>query len=190
MRQKAKEKPCGGCLPFARRLLFFSVVLGSCQTALRAQDIHIKVLNGHDGRPVTDGCINLSIGSWHGADIVAPTNKDGIVVLHLRGSEITADSACLSGLPSAGHWPDGVDTILITSGGKYVDCLPLWKASPQRRPDQTREMNERVRSYSIKEILQDGVVAENACGKSKAEAKRGELLFFVRRPNWWEILTR
>ncbi len=57
----------------------------------------------------------------------------------------------------------------------YVDCRPYRKDAP--RP-----------SYSVQEVLQSGVVTQNACGKGKIEAspKPGELIFFVRPLHWWE----
>jgi hypothetical protein len=45
---------------------------------LLAQNINIRVLNGRNGKPIANECLNISLGSWHGADIVAPTDKSGV----------------------------------------------------------------------------------------------------------------
>jgi hypothetical protein len=44
--------------------------------------------------------------------------------------------------------------------------------------------------YSIKKILESGVSTANRCGKFEAEAKPGELIFFVRPLTWWERLSQ
>lgn len=61
-----------------------------CASAVDAQEIHIRVLNAHNGKPITNECVSVSFGTWHGGDLIAPTNKEGAVVLHLRKNEITA----------------------------------------------------------------------------------------------------
>jgi hypothetical protein len=71
-------------------ILLMISVMWECP--LHGQDIHIRVLNAHNGKPITNECINVSLGPWHGGDLIAPTNKDGIVVLHLRDNVVTADS--------------------------------------------------------------------------------------------------
>ena len=40
--------------------------------------------------------------------------------------------------------------------------------------------------YAVSDILATGVVAPNECGKSKATAKPGEFVFYVRQLNWME----
>lgn len=60
------------------------------------QEIHIRVVNAHNGKPITNECANVWIGPPHGAGLIAPTNKDGVVVLHLARNEVTADSVFAS----------------------------------------------------------------------------------------------
>lgn len=59
----------------------------------------------------------------------------------------------------------------------YFDWRPFEKGAP--RP-----------TYSIDEIETSGIVSLNTCGKSAAQAKPGELLFFVRPLPWWERVRR
>ena len=59
----------------------------------------------------------------------------------------------------------------------YKDCRPFHKGVP--RP-----------TYSVEEIKRDGVAARNTCGKLNSEARRGELLFFVRPINGWDGMKR
>jgi hypothetical protein len=80
--------------------------------------------------------------------------------------------------------PDGVSMLEVPAGGlieiessHYKDCRPFTKDAP--RP-----------TYSIDEVTRDGVVAQNSCGKLRAAARRGGLLFFVRPLRWWEGIGR
>jgi hypothetical protein len=49
-------------------------------------------VNAHNGKPITNECVNVWLGPSHGADLIAPTNKDEVVALHLARKEMTADS--------------------------------------------------------------------------------------------------
>jgi len=59
----------------------------------------------------------------------------------------------------------------------YEDCRPFEKGGP--RP-----------TYSVDEIKRDGIATRNTCSKLNSEARRGELLFFVRPIRGWEGMKR
>jgi hypothetical protein len=164
-------------------------VMWVCPT--RSQEIHIRVLNAHNGKPITNECVNVSLGPWHGGDLIAPTNKSGVVVLHLARNEVTADSVSPSSCERTGILgpkpvPKDSDTIAITSD-EYFDCQEWAKVLPGDTPKNNLN---RAPSYRMKEILESGVVASNRCGQFKAEAKPGELVFFVRSPTLKEKMKR
>ncbi len=80
--------------------------------------------------------------------------------------------------------PDGIAELEVPEGASldvesnyYKDCRPFQKGAP--RP-----------TYSADEIRKDGVAARNTCGKVGSEARRGELLFFVRPIHGWEGMKR
>jgi hypothetical protein len=159
----------------------------------RAQEIRIRVLNGRNGKPTTNECLNVWVGPLRGAALLAPTNNEGVAVLHLRGNEVTVDhvspTSCNGNAAvEPKSIPTGVDTITI-AGGNYVACQEHGKVVPGEpaTPDPVREI---MPSYSIKKIVKSGVSAANTCGKFRAEAKPGELVFFVRPPTWLEKLKR
>ena len=90
------------------------------------QEIHIRVLNAHNGKPIANECVNVSFGPWHRGDLIAPTNKDGVMVLHLTSDEVTANpvfpSPCdRTAILGPKSLPKGDDTLAITSD-YYVDC--------------------------------------------------------------------
>jgi hypothetical protein len=143
-------------------------------TALHGQEIHIRVLDAHNGKPITNECLNIWLGPTHGACLLAPTNKQGVVVLHFENGKVTADAAPLRGCDGTAAreprlLPKDMDAIRIR-GDLYVACQKLEKVVPGEPvtagfPDKP--------SYSIKNILESGVSAANTCGKFRTEAKPG-----------------
>lgn len=171
------RKACGAQSFFERKLLFLIVTLaGSFGTALRAQEIRIKVLDGRNGRPITNECVNVWVGKRTVASLLIPTNKDGIALLHLTDNDTETSvqnhgSACGSlGI---------IDPVL-----KYADTIGInsdYYMSCQAHPPDSPRL-----SFSVKKLLQSGDSTTNVCGKVEASPKPGELVFFVRPRTWWE----
>lgn len=180
----------GLCRPFERGF-FILITLSLLAPLLHAQEVRIRVVNGRNGKAISKECVNVSLGSWHGADLLVPTNKDGVAVLHLRGDDVTADAAC-QGWPKAAHRLEGADAISIM-GDYYVACQEYGKfatgerTTPENWPTVVKEL---VPTYSIKEIMQSGVASANTCGKVRAKAMPGELIFFVRPRSFFERLKQ
>jgi hypothetical protein len=150
---------------------------------LYAQEIDIRVLNGRNGKPVTNECLNISLGSWHGGDLIAPTNTDGVVVLHLANNQVTADPApphACNGTAVLGPRaiPNGMRAITLW-GDYYVACQEHGKITPGE-PATPNLLKEVMPSYPIKKILDSGLSAANICGKIRVEARPGELIFYVK----------
>ena len=169
-------------------LLVFPV-LWACSVS--AQEIRIRVVDARSGKAINNEFVNISFGSWHGADLLAPTNNEGVVVLHLAKSEVTATgvspSACDgSAILGPKPLPKNVDAIAITSDA-YVDCQEWAKVLPGGEP---KDNLSRAPSYPIKKILESGIVAGNRCGKFRTEAKPDELIFFVKSASLWERVRR
>jgi|SRR5215469_11782184 len=155
------------------------------------QEIRIRVVNARSGKAINNECVNVSLGPWHGADLLAPTNSDGVVVLHFRNNYVTAEAASprdCNGLAVLGPKPvpNVVDSLAITTD-EYFDCQEWAKIVPGEFP---KENLNRAPSYRIEKIVKSGVAAGNRCGKFRVEAKPGELVFFVRPLTWWERMRR
>jgi hypothetical protein len=165
--------------PVATQLLLISAVVGLIGPSLYGQEIQIRVLNGRNGKPISNECLNVSFGSWHGADLIAPVSDQGVIVLHLKGNRVSADAvphpACVK---TAFVGPklvrDNPDAIAL-SGDYYVDCQESAEVRAAGRLEGFTPP-----SYPIRKILESGMTAANTCGKFRAEAKPGELIFFVR----------
>jgi hypothetical protein len=173
------------------KVLLISALVGLPGPLLHAQEIRVKILNGRNGKPITNECLDVSLGPWHGADIVAPTDKSGVVVLHIGENDVTADTAC-QGWSKQAHRAEGTDTISVM-GNYYVACQEYGKLAPGERPTpetSTTVTKELIPTYSIKEILQSGIASANTCGKVRGTAKPGELIFFVRPRGFLERLKQ
>ncbi len=180
---------CKNCLAVrlfrsSLRSLFLLFVLGSYGMALHAQTIRIKLVDGRNGRPMADKCINVWVGDRSAPKsrplLETQTDKNGVANLHLteQDAEVSKQSQQLAcGLQGV---IDPVvkygDTVSIRAG--YVSCQP-------HRADYSWLA---MLDLSAEEVLQSGIVTPNACGKAKASPTPGEIVLFVRPLSWWEKL--
>jgi len=171
---------------FAAPLLLLSVVFANVAgPSLLAQEIHIKVLNARNGKPVARACLSVYFGTWHArTDIWAATNQDGIAVIHLANGAMVAEAGCRA-LKRASYFPTGVDTIAIRND-YHVDCQELGPGFDG--PGKYVPIAARHPTYSIRRILESGITASNICGKARAQAKPGELVVFARSASLLEKL--
>jgi hypothetical protein len=167
--------------------LIFACVMRA--TLARAQEIRIVVLDAGNLKPVADECLNISLGLWHGTDIIAPTDSDGAVVLTIGNNEVVAKpvvgKTCNGMASTKPVQSESVPTTISVLSDWYVSCQyskkltkdPAWlHASP----------SERIPSFSVKEILGTGVVATNSCSRRNPTPKPGELFFLVRKRTFLE----
>lgn len=170
---------CGGVVG-----LFVLLAFGSSGTALRAQTIRIKLVDGRNGRPMGGKCINLWVGD-RSARMSRPlletqTDKDGVANLRVteRDAEINNQNQRLAcGLQGI------IDPVVkygdtITIGSDYMLCQA-------RLPDGSWQALE---GFSTKDALRSGIATANTCGKAKASPTPGEIVLFVRPLHWWEKL--
>jgi hypothetical protein len=189
-----KKKTCTDSLLRAFRSSFvISLLVTLSGPLLHAQEIHIRVLNARNGKPITNECLNLWLGPLHGQGLLAPTNNEGVVVLHLGDNQVTADAvsarAC-GGNASVGPKPFPKDSDGISvAGDYYIVCQEYGKFAPGE-PPTSNSLKQMVPSYPIKKILESGVAAGNTCGKVRAEAKPGELVIFERPTTFGERLRQ
>jgi hypothetical protein len=175
------------CIIRAYVLLF---VLG-CGPLARSQDVHTQVVNARNGKPITDECLNISLGKWRGAELLAPTNREGIVGLHIKNRQVTADTtsphAC-NGQAVLGpkFLTNDVESISVI-GDVYVVCQEYGNHL-SGQPPPLHIPSDVVPTYRISKIVELGEAAANTCGKFKAQAKPGELILFVRPMSFWEKL--
>lgn len=166
--------------------LLVPVVFALSGTALHAQTVQVKIVNGRNGRPVADRCMYVWVGNRSnpssGPLLQTQTDKNGIINLRLarKDGETNDESQPLAcGLvgsinPIAKYG----DTISIRAG--YALCQ-------LRTPDYSWLARA---DFSTEEVLQHGVATANTCGKTTASPKPGEVILFVRPLTWWEKLKQ
>lgn len=160
----------------------FLLVVGSFGTALRAQMIEVKLVNGRNGHPMSNSHVNVWVGTKRTEAMAIPTDKDGIAWLRLTDNDDEVDLHLREK-----HIGDDVVTGPIMKYDEnfrvnvpFVICYPhvrdySWLAIP---------------NISTKQLLQQGIVWPNTCGKAVASPEPGELIIFVRPLSWWEKLRQ
>jgi hypothetical protein len=159
-------------LPFLRRkvvrlplVLIWIVVVCCSVSAQTERTIVIRLLDSQTGQAIVpvagDNGISVTVNENAASPrLTARVNKDGVWELKV-GPEVEKVQ---------------IDTPAGPEGWGYVFC------------DCSKFHPATIPSYAVDEILKTGVEAANKCSKRFAQAKAGEIVFFVRRPNWHEKL--
>ena len=159
--------------------LLLLLVLGSCGSALRAQTVRIELLDGRNGRPMADKCVGVSVDTFN-RTLGVRTDSQGVVRLRLtkNDNEINTQNQ-----PNGcGDWPVVKPVVKYSHSVSIVAGYVLCEA---RKPDHSWLAKL---TFSVKKVLEYGVVTANTCGKAKASPKPGEIILFVRPLNFWEKL--
>jgi hypothetical protein len=177
---------------FAARLFFGNVLqllvaalaLYSSGTALCAQTIEIKLVNGRNGRPIAASCVNVGVGvgNERKKTIAIPTDKDGIARLRLTDKDGEIDIH--------DRWKDCGLFGVINPVVKYDDVLPINVGYVLCQSHTSDYSWLAITDLSTKELLQQGIVTTNTCGRATASPKLGEMIIFVRPLSWWEKLKQ
>ena len=170
--------------PPIKRLVLALLILSSSSigTLVRGQQIAVKLIDGRNGHPIANTCLNVWVGHQQKDALAIPTDKNGVAILRLtnNGAEVNTQD----------RWKDcgefGVinpvvkfeSTVRINVG--YVLCqLPLSDYSWLK-----------VKDISTEQLLRRGFVTSNTCGKTTVSPAPGEVAIFVRPLNFWEKLKR
>jgi len=150
---RGRTSPCW----FSLTLL---LALGFGAPGLQAQGIRIKVVDGKNGKPVTNLVISfrteITSPPWIHPSLL--TDQNGEVVVKVGSFTSMA---------------------LYTPSLKYAACLsPTVKGQAPSSP-----------LYSVADILSKGISMENSCGKRRVDAAPGEIVYFVRPWTFWKTLT-
>lgn len=155
------------------------LLLACCACAVPAQQpagLHILLLNGMNGRPLTVGnsgksgtLLSLTIFANCGHVCFFPGNRYTWVV----------DSAGRTEVPLI---PDLKSLMLM----KPTDWLVYCQGAPDRYGALAKDPE-----FSVDEILRRGVIAPNTCNDHlHLQPQPGQLVFFLRPLTWWEELTK
>ena len=165
-----------------------------CVRPCSSHQIRILVLDANHGKPVSNECLNISLGHWHGADFFAPTNKDGIVTLSFSNDYVRAEPV-VSNVCGALALTRSVP---VSQVQESIAILPQFNVSCQYSKEQTKNpawlhnpmYQHWIPSFALHDILVDGVVATNACSKLKPTPTPGELILVVRKVTFLEMMRQ
>jgi hypothetical protein len=141
-------------------------------TTLSAQTVQIKLVNGRSGLPISGGFVNVWVGNERKNAIPIPANSDGIALLRLTDKDSEVDIHDRN--PVLKYNDDlriNVGYVLCHIGGSNYSWLA-------------------IKDFSMREVLDHGIVAANMCGKATALPKPGQVILFVRPLSWWEKMKQ
>lgn len=162
-----------------RLLLLFTF---SSAFTLSAQTIEVKLIDGRNGHPIANSCVNVWVGNEQKDALAIPTDKDGVARLRLTDSDAEINTQ--------NRWKQcgafgAINPVVrfessVTINAGYVLCQPQgtdysWLA---------------LKNFPTKKILTEGVVTQNACGKHSASPVPGQVIIFVRPLSFWEKLKQ
>lgn len=147
---------------------------------LSAQTLEIKLINGRNGHPVANACVNVWVGNERKSPFSIPTDSNGITRLRLteNDSEVNTDH----------RWAKCGDFGVISPVVKYKDFVEVNVGYVVCEPHGTDFSWLEAKRFPTKQFVREGLVTANTCGKPVASARPGELVIFVRPLNWWEKL--
>ena len=160
--------------------LFLLLTVSSVGTVLRAQTIEVKLIDGRNGHPIANTCVNAWVGVAQRDAMAIPTDKNGVA--RLRLTEIDAE------VNTRDHWKNCGKFGVINPVVKYEDSVRVnvsYALCEQHGKDFSWL---EVKNFATQQLLQQGVVTTNTCGKSMVSPIPGEVIIFVRPLNFWEKL--
>jgi hypothetical protein len=160
--------------------IFVIVLSGTFCMSLHAQTVRIKLVNGKNGNPMADKCVNVRVGTERKGVMAIPTDKDGVAWLHLTDKD--AEVNIQNYRKGCGYF--GVINPVV----KYADSMRINAGFVLCQPHGSSYSWLAFMTFSTQKVLQSGVVTPNVCGKAMASPEPGEVIIFVRPLTFWEKL--
>ena len=172
------------CRQFRPRLLhpFLLLAFSSFGTLLCAQTIEVKLIDGRNGHAIANTCVNVWVGNEQKDALAIPTDKNGVARLRLTDDDFEVNTQNL--------WRDCGEFGVINPVVKYGGSVSVNAGYVLCQPQATDYSWLAVKNIPTKQLVQQGLVSGNACGKSIALPRPGELIIFVRPLNFWEKLKQ
>jgi hypothetical protein len=141
------------------------------QLRLSAQTIKIKLVNGRDGRPMANKWVDLGIGNIVHM-LTISTDKEGVASFRLTDDDADVNT--------------GVANPVVKYNGSFRVHAPFALC----QPDGANYSWLAITTFSTKEVLEQGIVSANSCGKTTAGPVPREVIIFVRPLTFWETLKQ
>ncbi|HEY1528927.1 MAG TPA: hypothetical protein VGH51_22110 [Candidatus Angelobacter sp.] len=159
-------------------LLTFS----SAFALVSAQTIEVKLIDGRNGHPIANTCVNVWVGRQQKDALAIPTDKDGVARLQL--TDVDAD------INTQNRWKQCGEFGVINPVVRFENSVTINAGYVLCQPQGTDYSWLALKNFPTKEILAEGVVSPNACGKHTASPVPGQVIVFVRPLSFWEKLKQ
>lgn len=164
----------------AWRVLLVLIMLAWSACGVRGQEIRIKVLEGRNGRPVANKCVNVWTDPSQRNALLIATDGNGVATLRFVDSRLDIRPGRRT--PDCGGLAVADPVVRRTSSIRVTSATGmLCQAHPPNSP---------WLSFSVRKVLESGDVTANVCGKTEASPRPGELIFFQRPRTLWERLRQ
>lgn len=173
-------------VPTKRNPNLFALVLSLALTQVSlcvrvfAQQIEIKLVDGRNGHPMLGKAsyVNVWVGSERKDAIVVATDQDGIARL-----ELTSDAARVNISPVS---PDSGSIVMPNPVMQYNESLRINVPYALCISQGSSSSWLTIQHFSTKQILEQGYVSPNTCGKTSVPQKPGQIIIFARPLTWLE----
>jgi len=162
-------------------LLFFLIL---CVAPLSAQELQIRLLDGRNGLPMVGAAsyVNVWVGTERKEAIAIPTDGNGVARLQL-----TRDPGKVK-IPTSSN--DGGSIVAANPVLEYNESFRVNVPYALCGPGGSNHSWLMLQSFSTNRVLEHGYVSPNACGKTTASPKPGQVILFVRPLTWWEKMRQ
>lgn len=162
--------------------LFLLLNLSSIWPFLSAQTIEFKLIDGRNGHPIVNTCVNVWVGGAQKDALAIPTDKNGVA--RLRLTDVDAE------VNTHDRWKDCGEFGVINPVVKYEDSVSVNAGYVlcQQRPADYSWLA--VKNIQTKQLLGQGIVTANTCGKLTASPTPREMIIYVRPLSFWEKLKQ
>ena len=163
--------------------LLVTVLLVMPAMSLAAQTLEIKLVDGRNGRPMvgTSAYVNVWVGGERKEAISIPTDEKGVARLQLtlNPSEVNIPNSKNNGSIIVDHPVVKYDESFRINA-PYVLCGPRGGGYSWLE----------LKNFSTKEVLDQGYVSANTCGKATVSPQPGQVVLFVRPLTFWEKMKQ
>lgn len=161
---------------------FLFSILGFAEMKLDAQEIKIRLIDGRNVQPLANTCVNVWVGNDRKQSTAVSTDAQGVVTLHLATESSKIDT---------NHQWNGCGLFgVIDPVFMYHDNIRINVGYVLCQTNAGDHSWLRSNKYSVKELVQTGIVSTTTCGKGTEGRQPGELIIFVRPLSWWERLKQ
>ena len=167
-------------VPIMLRVLL--LITFSSAFTLSAQTIEVKLIDGRNGHPIANSCVNVWVGNEQKDALAIPTDNDGVARLRLtdRDAEINTQN----------RWKQCGAFGVINPVVRFESSITINAGYVLCQPQGTDYSWLALKNFPTKQILAEGVVSPNACGKHSASPVPAQVIVFVRPLNFWEKLKQ